>query len=73
MDGKVYSATNSVWSTSPKGIGGEMKIAYDPNNPSDCIFVTNNYTLVAICFGLSLVGLILLVITLVGFSRGVTS
>ncbi|MDE6275012.1 MAG: DUF3592 domain-containing protein [Clostridia bacterium] len=72
VDGKTYKATSDVWTTAPRLVGGQIKIAYDPNRPSKCVFVTNSYEGIIVCYGLSLVGVILLVITIVGYARGVT-
>ena len=34
-----YTAQNSMSSNAPQRIGSEMQIAYNPANPSECIFV----------------------------------
>ena len=73
VDGKTYTATNNAWTNAPKGIGGEMKIAYDPNDPSNSVFVTNSYMVVGICFGMSLLFLVTLIITIVGNAKAKTS
>ena len=73
VDGIKYTETNSVWTNAPTSIGGEKKIAYDPNSPSDCIFVADSYLGAIVCFIISGVVLILLVITIIGYSRGVTT
>ena len=39
LDGATYYAANTVSSTSPKKLGESVKIAINPENPSDCIFV----------------------------------
>lgn len=53
VDGKVYFATNNVSSSSPKRIGSKIEIAYDPQDPSDCIFVNSTYqlTIILMCVG----------------------
>ncbi|MDE6361572.1 MAG: DUF3592 domain-containing protein [Clostridia bacterium] len=43
VNGKEYGATNDVSSSSPKSIGSKIEIAYDPENPSQCIFVESTY------------------------------
>ncbi len=39
LDGITYYAANTVSSTSPKNLGESVKIAINPQNPYDCIFV----------------------------------
>ena len=41
VNGETYKATNNASSTSPKGLGSSMKIAINPNDPSDCVFVNS--------------------------------
>lgn len=42
VNGTTYTVTNSISSTSGvKQIGETVEIAYNPDNPSDCIFITS--------------------------------
>lgn len=41
VDGDTCRAQNTVFSTSPKDIGATMKIAVNPADPADCIFVSS--------------------------------
>ena len=69
VDGVRYTARSDVWTNAPKGIGGEMKIAYDPDSPSKCVFVSNSYLGIIVCFLMSAVGVILLIVTIVGNAK----
>ena len=40
VDGVSYTAKNTMASSSPKRRGSAMKIAFNPNNPAECIFVS---------------------------------
>lgn len=43
IDGTIYTVTNSISSTSGvKNIGDTVQIAYNPENPNDCVFITPN-------------------------------
>ena len=43
VDGTIYTVTNSISSTGGvKNIGDKIQIAYNPENPNDCIFITSN-------------------------------
>ncbi|MDE6550123.1 MAG: DUF3592 domain-containing protein [Clostridia bacterium] len=43
VDGVTYTATNSISSTyGANDIGDSIKIAYNPLNPHDCIFVASS-------------------------------
>ncbi|MDE5655315.1 MAG: hypothetical protein K2I46_06905, partial [Clostridia bacterium] len=62
VDGVAYKASNDVWTNVPKAIGKEIEIAYNPYNPSQCVFVKSQNVFPIICFvisGLCLVALIL--------------
>ncbi len=50
VNGVTYKATNSASSNSPKRIGSQIKIAYNPANPSDCIFVSSENLLFVVLF-----------------------
>ena len=42
-DGETFTVTNSISSSAGvKKIGESVKIAYNPENPNDCIFLTSN-------------------------------
>ncbi|MDE7070802.1 MAG: DUF3592 domain-containing protein [Clostridia bacterium] len=65
VDGFTYLGYNDVWTNVPKGIGKEIEIAYDPANPARCVFVKSQNFMAIICFsisGISLLALILQVI-----------
>ncbi|MDE6474066.1 MAG: DUF3592 domain-containing protein [Clostridia bacterium] len=53
VDGQKYTASNSVWTNAPKAIGKEIEIAYDPNMPSRCEFVSSSYFFPMVCFGIA--------------------
>ncbi|MDE6558131.1 MAG: DUF3592 domain-containing protein [Clostridia bacterium] len=40
VNGVSYTAKNTMSSSDPKRIGSVMKIAFNPENPEDCIFVS---------------------------------
>ena len=43
VNGKIYTVTNGLSSTQGvKRIGDAVQIAYNPENPDDCIFITSN-------------------------------
>ncbi len=43
VDGTIYTVKNSISSTGGvKNIGDTVQIAYNPENPNDCIFITQN-------------------------------
>ena len=61
VDGVKYRAANSVWTNMPKSRGKEIEVAYNPDNPSQCVFVKsqNIFSLVLfIMSGIGLIGLI---------------
>ncbi|MDE5755846.1 MAG: DUF3592 domain-containing protein [Clostridia bacterium] len=61
VDGVVYKATNSVWTNAPKRIGKKIEIAYNPDRPSQCVFVKsqNFFSLILFIFsGVCLLALI---------------
>ncbi len=41
VNGVTYKAVNNASSTSPKKLGSAMKIAINPDDPSDCVFVNS--------------------------------
>lgn len=49
-DGKIYTATNTASSNIRPTIGTTRTIAYDPESPETCIFVSDNYLLCIILF-----------------------
>lgn len=57
INGTIYTATNSISSTSGvKNIGDTVQIAYNPENPNDCIFITpNNKLALIIAFSIGIV------------------
>lgn len=50
VDGITYKATNSASSSNPKRKGSYLKIAYNPANPADCIFVGSENLLFIVLF-----------------------
>lgn len=50
VDGITYKATNSASSNSPKRKGSTLKIAYNPANPADCVFVSSSNLLFIVLF-----------------------
>ena len=79
VDGVTYTATNSASSNSPKRKGSTLKIAYNPDDPADCIFVSSSNILVIVLFvlgaGFSAIGILFavrLVKTLRWNSRGLS-
>lgn len=50
IDGKTYTATSSSASTSPKSKGATIKIAYNPDNPNECIFIGSTVMATVILF-----------------------
>ncbi len=63
VNGKDYRATNTVSSSSPKSIGSKMEIAYNPDDPSQCIFVKSTYLITILLFAIggiaSVIGIIM--------------
>ena len=41
VNGVTYKARNTIFSTSPKDKGATMKIAVNPADPADCVFVNS--------------------------------
>ena len=64
VDGQTYSAQNTEVSKLPKNKGSKITIAYNPNNPQECVFPHTTVTVpilmlaVGVIFGI--VGAILL-------------
>lgn len=58
VDGVTYRAQNTVASSSPKDRGATMRIAVNPSDPADCIFVSSQKWLCVflIVFGAILTG-----------------
>ena len=50
VNGKEYRATHDVSSSSPKSIGSKIEIAYNPEDPSQCIFVKSTYITTILLF-----------------------
>lgn len=42
VDGITYKKTSSVWTNIRPQIGSSCEIAYDPDNPQDCVLVSEN-------------------------------
>ncbi|MDE5910930.1 MAG: DUF3592 domain-containing protein [Clostridia bacterium] len=63
VNGKEYRATNDVSSSSPKSIGSKIEIAYNPEDPSQCIFVKSTYITTILLFAIggiaSVIGVIM--------------
>ena len=63
VNGKDFRATNTVSSSSPKSIGSKMEIAYNPDDPSQCIFVKSTYLITILLFAIggiaSVIGIIM--------------
>ncbi|MDE7191117.1 MAG: hypothetical protein K2O35_01395 [Clostridia bacterium] len=55
VDGQTYRASNSVWTNVPEDIGKKIDIAYDPDMPSNCVFVKSSYIFPMICFAIAAV------------------
>lgn len=66
VDGMAYRDTNSVSSSSPKSIGSSMEIVYNPQDPSQCIFVKSTYLTSILLFVMggvcSLIGVVIFVL-----------
>lgn len=50
VDGVTYKAPNTIFSTSPKNLGTTMKIAVNPSDPADCVFVNSHKWLCVFLF-----------------------
>lgn len=50
VNGKVYQAQNTSASNIPKNIGSTITVAYNPENPENCIFPSSNYSFVVLAF-----------------------
>ena len=50
VNGVTYRAVNDASSTSPKELGSVMRIAFNPNDPSDCVFVNTQKWLYVFLF-----------------------
>jgi hypothetical protein len=46
VDGKEYRKKSNAYSNSPKSIGTEVAIKYNPNNPSDAIWVKDSTNII---------------------------
>ena len=57
VEGITYRAQNTVSSTSPKNIGATMRIAVNPDDPADCIFINSQkwMCVILIVFGAALI------------------
>jgi len=65
VSGKKYRAQNTTLSNiHPKNLGGEITVAYDPDNPEVCFFPSSYYSFVPVAFviaaGFLTVGVVLL-------------
>lgn len=49
-EGKVYRATNFGYSRTPKALGEQIKIVYNPENPAECSFVGEEIALTVFLF-----------------------
>ena len=65
VDGTVYLGYNNVWTNVPKGIGKEIEIAYNPANPAKCVFVKSQNLLPIVCFSISGVSLLALILQVI--------
>ena len=68
-DGVTYTVTNSISSNNGvKRIGDSVTIAYNPDNPNDCIFFTPNNKLgITVAFGFGVLCVLASVCMFVGY------
>lgn len=65
VDGETYQKISNTYTNMPKGIGTEVPIKYNPNNPKDAIWVSdsNNIVLPIAGVAFTLVGIFFIVLT----------
>ncbi len=63
VDGKTYRQQSTLYSSMPKSIGTQVKVKYNPNNPSEAIWVNDSTNIVLPLVGglFALIGIIFVV------------
>lgn len=51
VDGQTYKKQSNSYSNNPTPLGGEVKVKYNPDNPSDAIFANDSTNIIPLIIG----------------------